>query len=126
MSDEENVKDQLAYLDNNRPWSPDELTELSPEQRAELVAMNASVPVIEEVLEWFDSQIASFSDPTIITKVTVTTKAEDIKQAVLFAQKMIQSYKDKRNEFENRFKNFVTAVTPDQCHCVVFWFYPRI
>jgi hypothetical protein len=113
MSDEENVKDQLAYLDNNRPWSPDELTELSPEQRAELVAMNASVPVIEEVLEWFDSQIASFSDPTIITKVTVTTKAEDIKQAVLFAQKMIQSYKDKRNEFENRFKNFVTAVTPD-------------
>lgn len=96
--------------DPNAPWSPEELTEdLSPEQ---LLEIQQSLPLLQEVIEWYDEQVAHYGDPETITGVNPSTRPQDVKQAVMFAQTMIKGYKHKRNEFIARFKKHTAIVAP--------------
>lgn len=67
----------------------------------------ASLPVIQEVLDWFDEQIAIYKNPSVIEGVNPSTPAEDIKAAVLLAQGRIDDYRTKRDEFINRFSKYI-------------------
>lgn len=67
----------------------------------------ASLPVIVDVLEWFDTQISELHDPTIITSVNDTTPPEQVKAAVMDAQRLIAAYTKKRNQFKNDFSNYI-------------------
>jgi hypothetical protein len=94
--------------DPNRPWSPEELnTELTPE---ELAAIKQELPLLDEVISWFDEQIKVYSNPETIGGVNISSKPEDVKQAVLFAQTLIKDYKDKRDEFTKKFKHHIGAL----------------
>lgn len=103
MSDEEE-------LDPNAPWSPEEGTEeLTTEQ---LLEIQQSLPLLKAVIDWFDEQIALYKDPTIIEGANPSSKAEDLKEAILLAQGFIKGYKYKRNEFAVRFKKLSAIVAP--------------
>lgn len=101
---------QEAVLSDYAPWSPDELNQPDSDKQAEFRNIQMSLPVLQEVLDWYDEQIALYSNPEIISGVNPSSKPEDVKNAVLFAQNMISGYKYKRNEFANRFEEYSQAV----------------
>lgn len=83
----------------------------TPEQeRAELIAqerLQSSVPVIQDVLDWFNTQIATYKNPLTIEGVNPATNAETVKTAVLFAQTLISDYKRQREQFIGQFKEHI-------------------
>lgn len=88
-------------------WYPEPSEEQVEAEQQEQSKITASMPVLQEVLDWYDTQIAVYSNPKTITGIGSNTKAEDVKQAVLFAQTLIQDYENKRGEFANRFEKFL-------------------
>jgi len=97
-------------VDPNAPWSPEELQEeISAE---DIEALKKELPVLDEVITWFDQQIAEFLNPNVIQAVKAKDNATDVKEAVMFAQKMSKGYSKKRNEFAVRFKKYIAQVTP--------------
>lgn len=101
-------------IDPNAPWSPEEAEIQVGLSEEELMALQSQVPIIQETLEWFDEQIADFLNPNVIESVTVKTTAEDVKQAVLFAQKMSKGYSKKRKQFVKRFKQYLEPPKPPE------------
>ena len=100
----------MPDIDPNTAWSPEELAEVSDAKMADLRNIQASLPVIEEVIAWYDEQIALYKDPEIIEGANPSSKAEDIKNSVLLAQGFIKGYKYKRNEFAKRFEEYIQTV----------------
>lgn len=93
--------------DPNAPWSPEEgLDEsgLSPEQVAEL---RATMPVVQEVLDWFEEQILSYLNPNVVAGVTPDSDPQTVKDSVLFAQRLSREYSKKRNQFVKRFEPYL-------------------
>lgn len=105
MSD--NKPTENEELDPNTPWSPDELNANKGMTPAELQALSSQLPVVQEIIDWFDEQIAGFLNPNCIKDATIKSSAEDIKNAVLFAQLNSKSYSSKRQEFADRFKQYL-------------------
>jgi len=101
-----------AAPDPNAPWSPDEgVEDLTPEQ---LLDIKQSLPLLQEVIEWFDEQIADFLNPNVIGGVRANSDPKEVKDSVLFAQKMSKGYSKKRDEFIKRFRKHVTEVAPNK------------
>lgn len=94
----------MTDTDTWYPEPPKEQQEAEQQQQSRDIA---SLPVIQETLDWFDEQIATFKDPSTIQGVNPTTNAEDIKAAVLLAQALIQSYEAKRTDYVNRFSRYI-------------------
>jgi hypothetical protein len=93
--------------DENQQWYPEpdqEQQDLVEQQEHEVVA---SLPVVQEVLDWFDKQIATYKNPLTIEGVNPNTPAEDIKAAVLLAQALITDYKTKRGDFQSKFERYL-------------------
>lgn len=94
--------------DNNQQWYPEtdaEQKDLVDRQKRDVVA---SLPVVQEVLDWFDRQISTYKNPLVIDGVNPSTPAEDVKCAVLLAQAQIKDFKAKRGEFETKFRKYIT------------------
>jgi hypothetical protein len=96
------------YEDPNRPWSPDELNQPLTADETELI--QGQLPLLNEVIQWFDERIADYSSPEIISGVNISSKPEDVKNSVLFAQSMIKDYKYKRKDFVERFRKNIDAL----------------
>lgn len=97
-------------IDDNAPWFPEEDQEqkdIVEKQERDVVA---SLPLVQEVLDWFDMQIATYKNPLVIEGVNPSTPAEDVKSAVLLAQAQIRDFKVKRAEFESKFSNYIAEV----------------
>lgn len=90
-------------------WLPNTDDAREKAKLAEQQNLKASVPVLQDVLDWFDTQIAAFKNPEIIEGVNVSTPAEQVKLAALFAQTNIASYRQKRMEFEQRFSEYLIS-----------------
>lgn len=89
------------------PYNPEAPEEQQVEEQLEHSRTVASLPVIEDVLTWFDEQIAAYTNPDIISTVSPNSDPEQVKQAVLFAQTVMKDYKNKRMEFANRFSDYI-------------------
>lgn len=96
------MDDYGAWLPNPDPTK--EKAELEARQN-----IKASVPVIQEVIDWFDAEIAKYADPRTIDGVNIATNPELVKQAVLFAQTLATAYQDKRDEFQQRFSEYLIS-----------------
>lgn len=92
--------DYAAYVP---PSSEDNEETASKELKREL----SSMPVIQDVLDWFDTQIAELKDPSLITGISESTPAEEIKERVLFAKLQIQEYEIKRDSFISEFNHYI-------------------
>lgn len=93
--------------DPNAPWSPEE-ADIEHGLTAEQVEyIKSQIPVVQEVIEWFDTQIAEFLNPNVIETVTEKSDPKQVKDAVRFAQKMSRGYSKKRNEFADKFKKYL-------------------
>lgn len=106
--------DDERELDPNAPWSPEEGIDeqgLSPEQIAEI---RANLPVVQEILDWFEEQITGYLNPNVIAKVSRESKSEDVKEAVLFAQQLSRDYDKKRKDFYERFKPYLETKKPTE------------
>ena len=90
-------------VEASQQWTPEKPEERVEAENKEQAAVSSSIPVIQEVIEWLAAQQQEHSDPSIIQGVTPSTKAEDVKFAVLLAQKMGAKFKEKQAEFEARF-----------------------
>lgn len=75
------------------------------EEQERKVAM--SLPVLQDVLDWYDQQIATYQDPMTIMGVNPSTPAEDVKSAVLFARTLVDEYQRKRVAFANQFSKYL-------------------
>jgi hypothetical protein len=96
-------------LDDYGAWLPPVRDNKKAEQ-AEKKLIKASVPVIQEVLDWYDACIDKFSNPMVVAGVNVSTPAETVKEAVLHAQQQIASYQEKKAEFVKRFSDYIGEV----------------
>ncbi len=94
--------------DPNAPWSPEESEVTTALSAEDLEILRSQLPVVEEIIAWFDGQIALYGNPEVITGVNPSSKPEDVKNAVMFAQQMIKGYKDKRKEFAKKFEPYLT------------------
>lgn len=102
------------YQDPNTPWSPEESDETNQLTLEQIEELRSQLPVIQDIIDWFDKQIAAYSNPEIISGVNPSSKAEDVKKAVLFAQQMIQDYKEKRKQFTSQFAEYLNPESPPQ------------
>jgi hypothetical protein len=94
--------------DPNEPWSPDELAaNLTQDDKQ---AIKEQLPLLNEVITWFDERIAEYGNPETISGVNISSDPQHVKEAVLFAQTMIKDYKSKRNEFNATFKKYIAAL----------------
>lgn len=96
------------------PWSPEgnEEQEKVTEEQQQRIA--ASLPIINDVLDWFDNEIKAFKDPSTITGVNISSNAEQVKSAVLFAQTVIASYESKKEEFMKDFGQYIRKDMPSE------------
>lgn len=99
--------------DDNAPWSPEEGGDENILSAEDLEILRSQLPVIEEIIAWFDAQIMQYSSPEIIAGANPSSKAEDIKSAVLLAQGFIKGYKDKRKEFVKKFEPYLSPSKPE-------------
>jgi hypothetical protein len=90
-------------------YNPEPSKELEEAVQREQGKVIASLPVIQDVLDWFDEQIAGFKDPMIISNVSEGTDANEVKDKVLAAQKDIIRYEKKKAEFMNRFSKYLES-----------------
>jgi hypothetical protein len=88
-------------------WVPAADPDAIREEQAELAKVKSSVPVIQDVIEWFEQQIKDFLNPMTIEGVTHSTSAEDVKNAVLFAQSSAASYAAKSKAFRSSFTEYL-------------------
>lgn len=86
------------------PEAPKEQREA--EQQAESKTV-ASLPVIQDVLDWFEARIAQYKNPLLITGIDVSTPAEDVKNQVLLKQQLIIDYKQQRDDFKAEFSKYL-------------------
>lgn len=95
--------------DDYGSWVPPVLAanEKVAAEQAEQVYIKSSLPVIQEVLDWYDECIEKFKNPEVITGVNVSTPAEIVKTAVVHAQQQIASYQKKKREFIQRFSEYI-------------------
>lgn len=98
--------------DNNAPWSPDEAGELNAPSLEQLEEIRSQLPIIQDIIDWFDEQIAEYLNPNVIAGVTATTDPVKLKESVLFAQKMSRGYSKKRNQFAKRFDQYLNMPPP--------------
>lgn len=99
--------------DDNQQWYPkpdEEQKDLVEKQERDVTA---SLPVVQEVLDWFDMQLRTYRNPMVIEGVNPSTPAEDVKAAVLLAQAQIRDYKNKREQFEGKFSRYITEAADD-------------
>jgi hypothetical protein len=99
--------------DENQQWYPetdDEQKDLVDKQERDVVA---SLPVVQEVLDWFDKQVATYKNPLALDGVNPSTPAEDVKAAVLLAQNLISDYKRQRENFESQFSKYITEAADE-------------
>lgn len=94
------MSDYEAYY----PQPPKEQTEAIQLEQSRTIA---SLPVIQEVLDWFDEQILEFRNPLLIENVNEASDSQTIKDQVLTAQKDAKRYKTKRDEFAARFADHI-------------------
>lgn len=92
------------------PWVPD-ITGSSHDQlvaeQEEQVYLKASIPVIQDVLDWYDECIDHFNRPDIIDGVNPSTPAETVKEAVIYAKQQVAGYREKKREFIMRFSQYI-------------------
>jgi hypothetical protein len=95
-------------MDNDyAAYSPEpdkERIETEEQERSKAVS---SMPIIQDVLDWFDTQIAEYKNPLLITGVTYKTDPEHVKAAVLLAQAQITDYKLKRDNLVSKYGDYV-------------------
>lgn len=97
----------MAVDPDNQQWYPipdQEQQDIVERQEHDLVA---SLPVLQDVLDWFDERIKTYGNPMTIEGVNVSSNAEEVKQAVLFAQSLIADYQKQREDFENNFSKYL-------------------
>lgn len=99
--------DTEAPVSDFEAYSPEPPEEQQDAETLEKSRANASLPVLQEVLDWFDEQVAEFKDPMIIDGVNVSSDPQQVKDAVLFAQGMISRFEKKKGEFTNRFSDYL-------------------
>lgn len=63
----------------------------------------ASMPVIQQVLDWFDSEIATLHDAIALSDVDEATDAEELKSRIINNKKLAQAFEEKRAEFVTKF-----------------------
>lgn len=95
-------------MDNDyAPYNPEAPQEQQDAEQLEKSKINASLPIIEDVLAWFDDQITIYKSPTTIEGVNISSDPQQVKDAVLFAQSQIHAYTTKREEFVNKFRDYL-------------------
>lgn len=100
----------MADTDDSQQWYPQALQDqqdLVDKQERDVVA---SLPLVQEVLDWFNEQITNYNSPSVIGNVNPSTPAEDVKFAVLLAHGQANEFKKKRREFETQFSRYITEV----------------
>lgn len=98
--------------DPNAAWSTEEVANADGPTSEELAEIKSMLPIIVDIIAWFDEQIAGFLNPNVIADVRTNSDPEEVKRAVLFAQKMSRGYSKKRVEFAKRFEQYL--VTPKE------------
>lgn len=101
------VDDEPQTPDPNAPWSPDEGIDVEGLDEDQVSLLRATLPVVQEMLEWFDEQIAGYLNPNVISKVTTDSDPQVVKDSVLFAQQLSRDYSKKRKQFEDRFEPYL-------------------
>lgn len=97
------------YPSSSEAWYPEPPKQQQEAAQIEQTKTISSLPVVQEVLDWFDEQIAIFSHPTVISGVTISTPADDVKSAVLLSQGQRASFEKKKKEFMNRFRQYLES-----------------
>ncbi len=98
---------EAPELDPNAPWSPEEGLEESGLSEEQISELRATLPVIQEVLDWFEEQILGYLNPNVVSGVTPDSDPQTVKDSVLFAQKLSRDYDKKRKQFVKRFEPYL-------------------
>lgn len=99
-------------LDPNAPWSPEEGSETVGLNDAEQEMLRATLPVVQEILDWFDEQITGYLNPNVVAGVNPDSDPKVVKESVLFAQKLSRDYDKKRKQFVKRFEPYLKPAPP--------------
>jgi hypothetical protein len=91
-------------------WLPKPSDEQKQAETEALQRLESSIPVIQDTLDWFDKQIATYKNPLIIEGVNPGTPAETVKTAVLFSQALVTEYKQQRGKFAAEFSQYIKEV----------------
>lgn len=79
----------------------------------ELHTAASPIGIVQDVLDWYDKQIADYKNPLLITGVNPSSNPEEVMRAILVAQAVIKDYKAKRAEFEHLFAEHIARKDAD-------------
>lgn len=89
------------------PWYPQEPKEQQDAAQIAESRITASLPVIQDVLDWLDSTEQTYRDVMTIEGVNPSSKPEDIKTAVILAQSRIRDTQELRDRFTKDFARYL-------------------
>lgn len=93
-------------------YVPETPEERAKTEEAELSAIAASVPVVQEILDWLAEQSRDSTDVSKINVDEDTTEAA-AKVEILVAKRLKKAFDDKNRAFELKFRKYLGKGTPD-------------
>lgn len=96
-------------IDNDTQWTPDN-PEREEQEQKENSKVTTSLPVVQEVLDWFAVNIELYAGIDALN-INGSTAPEDAKVSILLAKGMNQAFKDKSEEFKLKFARYLQEET---------------
>lgn len=97
-------------LDNDQQWTPEAPKERTEQEQKEQSKVTTSLPVIKEVIEWFEAQAKIFGSPTELD-INEETPAEIAKQKVITAKHFSITYQNQVAQFKRDFAKYLKEET---------------
>lgn len=91
------------YPNSSEAWQVEKPEERKEAEAKEQAKVSSSAGVIQEVVDWFDAQAKAYDSIDSIMGVSISSKATDVKQAVIIAQKMRAEFQSKSHSFRSQF-----------------------
>lgn len=91
---------------NNSDTFMDVPEEREEQERKEQVRVTSSIPVIQDVLDWFDDAAESFNSNDTLN-ITIETPESTVKHAVLLRKAMREVLNIKAEEFRTEFSEYL-------------------
>ena len=89
-------------------WIPEENEAQQQAKKQEDAKLASSIGVVSDVMVWLEAKKKAYEGIGIISGVNASTKAEDVKSAVLLNQQMLHEMNQLLRDFRVQYAQYIT------------------
>lgn len=99
-------------FNEDQQWQPEKPEDRQEVEQQEQSKITTSLPVIEEILAWFDKNAGLYESVDSLG-VNEETSSDQAKLAILLSKKMRAAFQDKSAQFRRDFAKYLEEVQPN-------------